>query len=160
MPKVPKPIKKSMNRPTEFHESLAQALPQVPEMQKFSERQIRLGMYVAWGAATLIAGSAIGLLINRSQGLQAVSVAPSPVAQTTVSVTSVPAETLLSVVSPQTQNSLTVAPSSSVNQAQAGSLLTTAPLSDYQAAQNPNALDPGFINYGSVQGNIGTSAVE
>jgi hypothetical protein len=160
MPKILKPTKKPSNGLPKFHESLVQTLPQVPEMKKLTDKQLRTALYIMWGGATVLAGGAIGLLINRSQTQAPIAVSPTPVTQVSLAVSSVSTGSLLAVAATQQQSSLKIVPATSVDQATAGSPLTTELLASYQGAQSPNALDPGYINDGALQGTIGTASVE
>lgn len=160
MPKNPEAPRKSPNAPNEFHESLVQPMPQVVEMKRLTKRQTRIGMYAIWGAATIVAGGAIGLLINSRQVAAPVAAVPSPVAQANLSVAALPSSGILPVQPIAPSGTLSVVMGSDVNQADSGTPLSTVSEAVYQPAQSAANLDPGYTNDGGLQGTIGTAAVK
>jgi hypothetical protein len=145
-------------RPDDFHESLAPYMP-APALATphIGPGLVRAALYSLWVVAAIAAGAGIGLwLVSQAP---ARTVLPGlPVATAAVNVQPVPAGTIAQAKAAGTA-ALKVAPSSSVEQSQAGDVWRVAPASSVQPAGQPEALQPGFTSYGYGQGTVGTAPV-
>ena len=154
-PKTPR------NQPTDFDETLAASVhmpASISSRTRLTLRQIRLGLGVVWVAAALLAGVGVGRMIKDATGSSAVPVPAAPIALSKVTVASISVGTI-SLGQIITSPSLKVSPDTAISQAQSGSVFATASIVVLQDTNSLNALQPGYNNFVTTQGNIGTDAV-
>jgi hypothetical protein len=160
MPKLPKPPKKRKNKPSDFHEAMAVPMPQVHQMTKLADNQVRLGLYAIWALATVVVGVGAGLWLAHSGTSTAATVPGTTVASANLSVQPVAVASLAMSSAQATLPTLAVTHGASVYQATSGTPYSTISSLVYQGAEPPTALDPGFTPDLHLQGTVGTAPVK
>jgi len=161
MNRITKAPKTNRNQPSDFDETLATSFSMpvsVSGRSRLTIRQIRLGLGVVWVAAALLAGVGVGRMIKDAAGGSAGAVPPAPIALAKVTVAnaapgSISRARAISVID------MKVAPAAAISQAQSGSVFITASVASLQDTNSFNALQPGYNNFVTTQGNIGTNPV-
>jgi hypothetical protein len=160
-----KPKQTRQNQPINFSEAMAPTFSPSNSVAatapRLSARQSRFVLAGIWLIATILGGIGIGRLIVGSATVMPQAARGIPVAKAVVNVASTPDLTVISqpdsTASASQPQALAVTPALAVTQAQAGIPFETAAGLLYQSTSD--VLQPGFTQYGRLQGNIGTAAV-
>ena len=153
--------KTNRNQPSNFEETIAASVSMpvaATDRPRLTLRQIRLGLSVVWVAAALIAGVGIGRMINDATSAALSTEPPAPIAVAKViAARSVSGSIGRAQVVPAAD--MKVAPAADITQAQAGNVFATLSIANFQPANTPSALQPGYSDSVRSQGNIGTLPV-